>query len=882
MATIDKNEIQMEKKEENNIEIDNHDNVLFCEINSLSQFLKDKYYNCIPIPLNKDNKRPFYSANCNFVFDWNKITTDDMWDKWEKIGKELVAIGVADVGLSLRDGMVVVDADNMEIADMFEEKYPTFNLTAMSTTRKGKHYYFKKTKEIESWTTSIRPCGNDFDFDIITNASTGTGSIIVCPPSINKVWVRPLTVTPLLTLPQEFISWIEENHNRPRKHIYQKVNENREIVEVEVDDELSPNRNRIDMDKLKKIVKNLIVNRSDNYQDWITCCWAIYNVSHVNGSKRMGKNLIHKFSQKSVKYNETTVDRFYDTIRYRPNGVGLGYLMSLLKNDNIVEFKKVVKDLKGEQNDMIKLEGYMLIDNMEEKVENMLIDIYDNITHDNCAELFCLLNKKYIYVGDDTFYEKNSFGAYTKIEPSFQKEKIEKEIKEDITPLITGYYGVMRQLLRQKFTDEEKLDKKLNALSKKYDLIVTKLGSCGFITGVKDTVKQKVLDINALTLMDENRNIVLYKNGILDLETMELRGAKEGEYVSMYMATDLIKQPKDITPNDFKDAENIINEWFDPDGIDALYFKKLCASFLQGGNRQQVGHFFIGKGSNAKSKAQEVCEKCFGDYYNNIPASVYTKREDDGQKAQPFKMNYKGKRISWANETDEKVKFETTNFHNECDNSPFETRGLYSRTIVKIKPQNKNVVGSNYLPVFTSAVKLATIRRIRVMLYKYSFLPEEDMDKNNPLHKLVNTELSDLIDNLLAEFNLMWVYYFKIYKEEGLLPTPFMIKTTREYIKTLDCMKLYVEDSIVKCGGEVVWVNDLYDDFERWCENEGFEKSDIMKKRKFINKLREDYEIVREKSNARGRRDEMYIKDCKNCCTDDAKECLIVEKDEYD
>lgn len=844
------------------------------EIQAITNFLKTKFSKCIPIPLCRDTKRPFDK----FEFAAHKVTVDDMWKKWEDVGIHLVSDGTADMAISLRDDIIVIDADNEELANDWA-KMEGFKDTVAVKTKKGIHFYFLRTPEIDDWITEVKPCEVEvdkdgvtskvsYDFDIITFLSTGTGSLITCPPSANKQWIRHFSSHDILPIPEEFVA--ATNATRKHKHYKHKIiTHDGQEKEVEVDD-VQENRNRIDADKLKKVVGALSNVRADEYQDWIRVCWAIFNIAALNGYKRKGKNLVHKFSQRSSKYNESDVDRFYESISYRKLGLGLGFLLSCLKQDNVAEFKKIVKSLNTEQAQHLQVEGYRLVDDREDRLEILLLDIYNNINHDNCAELFCFLNQKYIFVGDDTFYERNTFGAYNLIDPAYQKEKIDTDIKTTICPIIKDYYPVMRRLYRDNTTNEDELKKKLNALAKRYDLILSKLGSCGFITGVRDTIKQKLLDISAAQHMDENPNLIMFKNGVLDLTTLELRSAKQGEYLSLYMGTDLPKQPKDIVPADFAEAEDIVNEWFDPDGLDATYFKKLGGSFLEGGNKQQVGHFFNGKGSNAKSKAQEIYEKSFNDYFKPVPPSLYTKKEEDGQKPQPFRLHLKGRRITWANETDEKVKFETINFHNECDNSIFETRNMYSKTIVRVRPQYKNVVATNYLPAFTSDAKLATIRRIRVLLFKYCFLPEDTINKDDPLHKPVNLNLSDDIDRLLPQFNMMWVYYYMRYKEEGLHPTPYMIEKTREYIKALDSVKLFMTDAVEKSNtGEKAWINKLFKSFEYWCEHEGLEKPD---KRKFISKLRDDFEVRKEKGRSH-RRDELYIKDYK---------IIEMEDDEYD
>jgi hypothetical protein len=106
--------------------------------------------------------------------------------------------------------------------------------------------------------------------------------------------------------------------------------------------------NIIDGDLLKDIVKHLDPCRADNYDTWIRGDYGIFNIAHENDYKIKGRNLIHKFSNKSNKYNEDVVERFINSIPYRPNGIGLGYLMECLKKDNKDAFKNIFKNCVGQ------------------------------------------------------------------------------------------------------------------------------------------------------------------------------------------------------------------------------------------------------------------------------------------------------------------------------------------------------------------------------------------------------------------------------------------------------------------------------------------------------------------------------------------------------
>jgi hypothetical protein len=125
------------------------------------------------------------------------------------------------------------------------------------------------------------------------------------------------------------------------------------------------------------------------------------------------------------------------------------------------------------------------------------------------------------------------------VNPSFQKELIEGLIKQTITPTIENCSNFIKARYNEDRgngeINDETYNKKMNALGKTSKDIISKIETVSFISGVYETIKQKILDVKAKELMDENHDIVMFKNGVLDLNTMELRNAKDGEYVSLWV-----------------------------------------------------------------------------------------------------------------------------------------------------------------------------------------------------------------------------------------------------------------------------------------------------------------------------------------------------------
>jgi phage/plasmid-associated DNA primase len=307
----------------------------------------------------------------------------------------------------------------------------------------------------------------------------------------------------------------------------------------------------------------------------------------------------------------------------------------------------------------------------------------------------------------------------------------------------------------------------------------------------------------------------------------------------------LIKAPKDISPDDFKDADALVNDWFEPDN--AHYFKKLGGSFLQGRNKNELGHFFTGTGANGKTLAEVIFELTFGHsrdggYLGIIPSTTYTQPEKDADSPEPNKLKQKGIRIGWTNETSDKMEMISANYCRVCDNSGFSARNLHSKEVIKVKPQFKNIVSTNYLARFTDDIVYATIRRIRVVPFIYTFAAPEHFDPNNPKHKPVDTKLKVKMPQLVEQFIMIWVYYFMIYQKEGLKPTKSMKDATQAYIKSLDSVKVFIFENIERLEDGKVWIDELY---ERYGEE--LEEDEVkMDKRAFIKKIRSSgYEVLK-------------------------------------
>ena len=98
------------------------------------------------------------------------------------------------------------------------------------------------------------------------------------------------------------------------------------------------NDNRIELNKFKRYLDGICERRSDEYLYWTQTIWIIHNVCKANNwSLKIRNEMIHEFSKRSSKYDESIVDNFIEN-NIRDNGIiGVGTLILWYKEDNKVD-----------------------------------------------------------------------------------------------------------------------------------------------------------------------------------------------------------------------------------------------------------------------------------------------------------------------------------------------------------------------------------------------------------------------------------------------------------------------------------------------------------------------------------------------------------------
>jgi hypothetical protein len=119
-----------------------------------------------------------------------------------------------DIGLLLR-GLCVVDVDCLAISAELCSRYPILLRTAHETTRKGMHFFFRRSKMADAHGYYDGAAQKLACVDFKTVCSNGTSGFLVVAPSENKRWViAPWDLTELPEIPDDLLQAVAHPKHR--------------------------------------------------------------------------------------------------------------------------------------------------------------------------------------------------------------------------------------------------------------------------------------------------------------------------------------------------------------------------------------------------------------------------------------------------------------------------------------------------------------------------------------------------------------------------------------------------------------------------------------------------------------------------------------------
>ncbi len=254
---------------------------------------------------------------------------------------------------------------------------------------------------------------------------------------------------------------------------------------------------------------------------------------------------------------------------------------------------------------------------------------------------------------------------------------------------------------------------------------------------------------------------------------------------------------------------------------------KLLASCLEGMNREQLYYFFIGVGSNGKSKLMNLMKLVFGDYQTSLQATVFTRKRPEAGAANPDIIAIKCRRFIYSQEPDFQEPLNTSRMKQMSGEDMIEARGLY-KDQDKFKVMGKMFMLCNRLPTI-STMDNGTWRRIRVVPFESRF---EEADHPDLLAKRpgVYPRDNDLDAKMMKWREPFLSYLVHLYETqyipEGLLPEPPIVKQESEKYKAdYDSFAKFRMDRIrerrdgyAEVTNEKVSIKEISKCYKRWAD----------------------------------------------------------------
>jgi len=227
-------------------------------------------------------------------------------------------------------------------------------------------------------------------------------------------------------------------------------------------------------------------------------------------------------------------------------------------------------------------------------------------------------------------------------------------------------------------------------------------------------------DAAILELLDENTNIMGFKNGVYDFSTGIFRKGRPEDYVTMSVGYDF---PETASIKTINQVRKVFADPFETDAM-AHYILSVIASCMDGRRRFQEYYIWTGRGSNGKSTIQELLMQTFGDYAKPIDVAFWTKSRRETGGALPELADKKGVRFVFSNEPEASDKIQVSKIKEVTGGERITARKLYQQPIT-YRPQFGIFILCNDLPEL-SKHDGGIERRTRVLPFKHQF-------RQNPL-----------------------------------------------------------------------------------------------------------------------------------------------------
>jgi P4 family phage/plasmid primase-like protien len=601
-------------------------------------------------------------------------------------------------------------------------------------------------------------------------------------------------------------------YNRPVKELKRGlVSIAKENLRKERKESTSDNHRAVGVDEAlneaRKLLPLIASHRADDYSDWMTIGWCLYNIS--NGEPE-GLDLWCDFSSRSEdKYDEANC--IYQWERMTKRDLTLGTLKYYAKKDNPEEYKKlkeehvekhIAESLSGSHNDIARA---------------LQAEYGDEFV---CASVsnriwFQFVNHKWEQIEEGTFL----------------REKISDQIAGKYNLYIKKLYDDLRACQDGNKSQESLINNQIKQVHK----MITNVKSAPFKNNIMRECVEVFYDPRFRDRLDADPFLIGFKNGVYDLRNNMFRPGRPEDFLSKNMP---INYDVSLYEEDEKvqDVYTFLEQVF-PDKSLRKYFLDVSSDIFVGGNHEKTVVFWTGEGDNGKSVTQNFFELMLGKLAVKLNTNVVTGKKP-GAGAAFADLARTGGGVRWVvmEEPDSDEMINTGIFKHLSGNDTFYARDLFEKGKDgrEIKPMFKLVFICNKLPRIKAADK-AVWNRVRVIPFEATFCRPDDPAPDTYEEQLaqkrfpMDKQFSKKIPTLVEAFAWVLIQHrLKIMNSPRVEPEKVRA-ATEVYRRQNDIYRQFIDDNIMEDDKAIMTLAELYNLFKDWFK-EGFNNQTVPNK----------------------------------------------------
>lgn len=541
----------------------------------------------------------------------------------------------------------------------------------------------------------------------------------------------------------------------------------------------------------KKLLPMLSTERSENYTEWMTVGWVLYNIS--DGAEE-GLKLWLDFSSKcGEKFDPTRCHYQWGKMHSSDMTIGtLKYYASVDSPEKYKEFKKetseklVQESILGSHNDIAKI----------------LYSEYGN-------EFVCAS------ISGKSWYQFIGHRWECIEEGVFLREKISSVV-----------VNIFREMRKKVYGDEERNgeeadENKMQERAKQLTKIIKDLKNANFKDNVMKEAREVFYDKRFKDKLDNNPNLIAFKNGVFDLKEDIFRNGRPEDFISKAMPINFVqfdeKDEKVLQVHDF------LMKVF-PDSSIRTFFLDTSSEIFVGGNHRKIFQMWTGDGDNGKSVTQMFFEYMLGGSLSiKIPTTlVCSKKPLSGAAWPELARAGGGVRAAWIEEIDESEEMYSGIVKHLTGNDSFVARDLFEKgkDMKEIKPMFKLFFICNKPVNFVGGGDQALWNRARVIPFESTFCRENNPAPESFEEQLrqkrfpMDREFAQKIPGLVEAF--AWVLLQHRTKPKMMVEPEKVRSATNAYRQRNDIYRQFIEECIIEESKSKLSLNELYARFKEW------------------------------------------------------------------